>query len=310
MDNEKLSKLRSKLICADEKTFNLEKTRQWVVLPFLHALGYDIMSDEVEPTYVDAKKGYNKYDFTLRVDGTRIALIKCKSFKEMFMPADIDMLSNSFHDKKVSLAILTNGYEYQFYRKEPKSDFMEKHPFCSLDMSLKLDDIMVVAEPFARENISTVGMEKITGLCDVRSECKLLERQLGEGTVPEWLAKTIIVKAKAVGVKPEAAADMLLETFKSLTNLGKIELERQLEDAVKHAEELQGKLSDERNVLNNKVRELSTLHELEAQHSVEIKELREALAEADKDLSEKSSELVRLMVMNGDLTEEVNRLRK
>lgn len=233
MNRDGLSKLRDKLLCVDEKTFNLEKTRQWLVLPFISALGYDIMSAEVEPTYVDAKKGYNRFDYLLRVGDNKVAIIKCKSVKEVFSTADIDMLSNAFCDVNVPLAILTDGMSYHLYRKEAKSHFTEKSPFCIVNLTSDIEESIRLLEPFTKDNIMTLGREKITGLCDVKYECEVLGKQLSEGQIPVWLAKTLVAKAKAVDVEPEEAADIMLEMLKSIVSFDKSAVEAEIEDALK-----------------------------------------------------------------------------
>lgn len=112
-----------------------EATKQALVLPMLDALGYDIWNpSEVCPEY-DAdfamRKGAQKerVDLAVVVEGKPRIFIEVKS-ADVNIDAHAGQLSRYFNAvPSVSLGILTNGLEWQFYTDAAEPNLMDPKPF-------------------------------------------------------------------------------------------------------------------------------------------------------------------------------------
>jgi predicted type IV restriction endonuclease len=116
-----------------------EATKQYLVIPFIQALGYDVFNPaEVFPELdanVGASKKY-KLDYGIFKDGKPIILVECKSLGAKLTNND-DSWSQLFHyfaatDARIGL--LTNGTLYRFYADLEQVNKMDKSPFLEIDL--------------------------------------------------------------------------------------------------------------------------------------------------------------------------------
>ena len=68
------------------KQWTEAQTKQWIIVPFIKALGYDMVPDEVVPEFdadIGTKKG-EKVDYAILKQGNSVILIECKPWKSQF----------------------------------------------------------------------------------------------------------------------------------------------------------------------------------------------------------------------------------
>lgn len=113
-----------------------QETKNNMIEPLLHELGYDIDCIEDVRTEVlcDAGKNNEKVDYVLCMAGKPIIMIEAKDWKEELEPKYINQLFRYFSTSDCKLAILTNGLEYLFFTDLKKENIMDKTPFYRLDI--------------------------------------------------------------------------------------------------------------------------------------------------------------------------------
>ncbi|MBD2054560.1 type I restriction enzyme HsdR N-terminal domain-containing protein [Oculatella sp. FACHB-28] len=145
IDQIKALSVKTQSILNDIRTE--EATKQYLVIPFIQALGYDVFDPkEVVPEFdanVGAAKKY-KLDYAIFKDGKPIILIECKSKEEKF--ADkchaYSQLFHYFAATDARIGVLTNGVIYRFYADLEKAHKMDEKPFLEIDM-LNLKEVLV-----------------------------------------------------------------------------------------------------------------------------------------------------------------------
>ena len=155
---DKLNDLRKKVIeYLEEQLYwgrvivkNEEQTKNWLILPFLSALGYDTQSTDVVPEVTaDFSKKGEKVDYMLQVDNRPAALIECKKFGES-LDKHVNQLYRYFQAKNVHIGILTNGVVYHFFTDSNRENVMDTKPYLELDITT--DDLELLND-YTRDNI-------------------------------------------------------------------------------------------------------------------------------------------------------------
>lgn len=117
---------------------NEEATKQWLVLPFLQLMGFDIFSDEVTPEYTaditGIKKG-EKVDYFLTKDLKPFAVVECKTLGTEFKQEHITQLYRYFVTTEVKLGILTDGNIYMFFTDNKRQNVMDEEPFLEITLT-------------------------------------------------------------------------------------------------------------------------------------------------------------------------------
>lgn len=122
-----------------------EETRKAYVVPFIQALGYDVLDPtEVLPDFTaDAGcKGGGKVDYAILIDGKPALLFECISSDADLNDAHAAQLRRSFRAASAQIGVLTNGKEYSFYSDREKQYIMDTEPFMKLNL-LNIDERMV-----------------------------------------------------------------------------------------------------------------------------------------------------------------------
>lgn len=95
-----------------------EAVKTSVVLPFFHALGYDVFDpSEVIPEFTaDAvgKKG-EKVDYAIKLDGEIRILVECKPITTNLDKVHLAQLFRYFTVTTAKFAVLTNGRTFHFH---------------------------------------------------------------------------------------------------------------------------------------------------------------------------------------------------
>ena len=114
-----------------------EAVKTAIILRMLHMMEYNPYDPlEVVPEFVadvGIKKG-EKVDYAIRLNGNLSILIECKS---PTAPLDLRHASQLFRYFSVTgarFAILTNGFEWQFYSDLEKPNIMDARPFLSFTL--------------------------------------------------------------------------------------------------------------------------------------------------------------------------------
>jgi len=115
-----------------------EATKSAFIMPFLHALGYDVFNPaEVVPEYtadIGIKKG-EKVDFAILREGQPVMLIECKSCCAKLDAGKCSQLFRYFHTLTTArIGILTNGIQYLLFTDLDKPNVMDQRPFMEFDM--------------------------------------------------------------------------------------------------------------------------------------------------------------------------------
>lgn len=109
-----------------------EATKQHLILPFIHLLGYDIFNpEELIPETdcdLDKPKG-EKCDYAISLGGEICILIECKKRGESLTLHAAQLGSYFAATRSVTLGILTNGIEYRFYTDTERVNIMDENPF-------------------------------------------------------------------------------------------------------------------------------------------------------------------------------------
>lgn len=160
-----------------------EATKQALVLPFLHVLGFDIYDPtEIRPEYISdfAKKKSNgqfeKIDYALYVKGELGIFVECKPIGAK--PEDHDgQLARYFNaTQSVRVGVLTNGLCYRFFTDLHAANIMDSEPFLEFNILSVTERDADMLKAFTKEGFNSatvqryaeevISMEKITRLVD------------------------------------------------------------------------------------------------------------------------------------------------
>ncbi|WP_439815466.1 type I restriction endonuclease [Zavarzinia sp. CC-PAN008] len=128
---------RSVLKAAD-RCVSEEATKQFLVLPFLNVLGYNVFDpEEVMPEHhADFSEKYkNRVDYVIVRDGVPIIGIEVKP-KGADFSGDRGQLRSYFNAcMTVKLGIITNGVRYECYADTDEPNIMDQNAFLTFDLS-------------------------------------------------------------------------------------------------------------------------------------------------------------------------------
>ena len=134
---DRLKALSTRLQSLTDRIGTEEGTKQFLVLPLLNALGYDIHDPtEVDPEFaadVGVKKG-EKVDYAIYHDGIPIILLECKPAKSTLKSSDVSQLFRYFTATNARFGILTNGILYRFYSDLDAPNKMDTEPFLEFNL--------------------------------------------------------------------------------------------------------------------------------------------------------------------------------
>lgn len=116
---------------------NEESTKQFLILPFINGLGYDIYNPiEVTPEFTaDFHKKNEKVDYAIFVNGEPKIFIEAKSISNNLTKSS-PQLSRYFSTfPSVRIGVLTNGIDYQFFTDFRNKNIMDNKPFFTFNIS-------------------------------------------------------------------------------------------------------------------------------------------------------------------------------
>lgn len=142
---DQLQALASKIQKSRDFIHTEEATKNAYVLPFIHALGYDVFNPiEVVPEFtadVGIKKG-EKVDYAIFQDGKPIILFECKKCGGRLDFSCASQLYRYFSVTEARIGILTDGVIYQFYTDLEEPNKMDAKPFMEIDL-LDIHEVLI-----------------------------------------------------------------------------------------------------------------------------------------------------------------------
>jgi hypothetical protein len=135
---ERISELASRAASQRAVLLTEEAMKTAVILKMLAALEYDVFDPtEVIPEFtadVGIKKG-EKVDYAISVGGKITILIECKGPNASLDLKHASQLYRYFSVTDAKFAILTNGYDWEFYTDLDAPNRMDKLPFLSFQLN-------------------------------------------------------------------------------------------------------------------------------------------------------------------------------
>ncbi len=115
-----------------------EAVKTAAVLPFFHALGYDVFNpNEMVPEFTaDAvgKKG-EKVDYAIKLDGEIRILVECKPITTNLDKVHLAQLFRYFTVTSAKFAVLTNGRTFHFHTDLEEQNKLDTRPFLTFDLA-------------------------------------------------------------------------------------------------------------------------------------------------------------------------------
>ena len=133
---KKLAKIDSNII--------EQQTKDYLIQPFIRALGYDTSNpDDVIPEFTASTGNLKdaRADYALVKDGKAFAVIECKQLNTN-LDAHKSQLEWYFHNSTARIGILTNGDRYIFYSDLEEKHVMDAIPYLDFSLS-KFDDSLI-----------------------------------------------------------------------------------------------------------------------------------------------------------------------
>lgn len=143
-----IDQLQALAKCVEKQDGNIasvEDTKKAYVIPFIQALGYDVLDPtEVSPNFITDggyKKG-EKVDYAILIGDKPALLFECICCDSDLNDAHAAQLRRSFHAASARIGVLTNGKTYYFYSDLEKQYIMDAEPFMKLHL-LNIDELMI-----------------------------------------------------------------------------------------------------------------------------------------------------------------------
>ena len=175
------------------------KTKQFLILPLIRALGYDDANPaEVVPEFVvdyDTSASW-KIDYALMSNREPLVVIECKRLSNQLEENEVNQLGRYFPNARragAQIAILTNGVIYKFFADKPnQQNIMDAKPFWTTNLeSLRNNDLLQLRN-FTKDNFNAENAVASASKFRHITEMKIaLARQLTEpedGFV-EWMVR-------------------------------------------------------------------------------------------------------------------------
>lgn len=159
-----------------------EATKQYLIIPFIQALGYDVFDPrEVFPEFdanVGASKKY-KLDYAILKEGKPIILIECKAKGDKLDKDSWSQLFHYFVATNARIGVLTNGTIYKFFTDLDKPNKMDDHPFLEIDMRDLKEPLIEELKKITKASFNLEEMvSAATELKYVGGIVKILQEQL------------------------------------------------------------------------------------------------------------------------------------
>ncbi len=135
---QKFSTIAKTIVANATRCSNEEAAKQFLILPFLGALGYNVFDpNEVSPEYpADFDKKYQeKIDYVIIRDGVPVIAVECKAVGVDLQTARGQTARYFNALQSVKMAVITNGLEYRFYADSDSPNIMDENAFLSFSIA-------------------------------------------------------------------------------------------------------------------------------------------------------------------------------
>ena len=190
---EQLIKIRNSLNEFEYMSPAEEATKNWLIVPFIEALGYNTRSPEVIPEYtcdVGTKQG-ERVDYAIVVNGKVHIIMECKRLDTELCKTAISQLYRYFTTSEAKIAILTNGNDYWFFTDVNKQNIMDTEPYLKLKISNSTVRELESLSVYAKENIDKLDIKKDIILNNYKKTCEKFLDDLFNKNIPSWLIENI-----------------------------------------------------------------------------------------------------------------------
>lgn len=173
-----LSDLSKKVKEHREVLLTEEAAKNALVMPFLHALGYNVFDPaEVVPEFtcdVGTKKG-EKVDYAIRTGDKVEMLIECKPANADLTVNHASQLYRYFSVTAARVSILTNGVIYKFFSDVETPNVMDAKPFFILDL----------------ENVKKADVKTLSGFAKGAFDIEKIVKEAGKLKLQSLISKEL-----------------------------------------------------------------------------------------------------------------------
>lgn len=208
---EKLLSIRDSIKSKQLQPTTEEATKQWLIMPFMIALGYDPYSSDIVPEYsvdVGIKKG-EKVDYALQINGQPIVLVECKQLGTILSEKHISQLYRYFTTSDVHIAILTNGDDYLFFTDSKKRNIMDLEPYFKIKLSDSADTELDKLEQYSKDKIQYADIAQVIQNERYADECKNFVSGLKNNQIQSWVIEALADRAGIRNIDKPALAKIL-----------------------------------------------------------------------------------------------------
>lgn len=164
---ERMRGIAEAIVSRADSCHNEEQTKQSLILPVIHALGYEIFNpDEVvmefacDAPVLKARNGKpESVDYAIRIGGRVAILIEAKGADEN-LDRHGGQLARYFMATDCRHAILTNGLEWRFFSDLDKDNVMDGEAYRTIGMASLTDDDIEFLSGFRKEGFSEDGLRR------------------------------------------------------------------------------------------------------------------------------------------------------
>ena len=210
------------------------KTKQFLILPVIQSLGYDILNPaEVVPEYTadyGGREGW-KADYALMVDKNLRVVIECKQLSNRLESTETTQLGRYFTNARragAQIAILTNGVVYKLFTDQNEPNMMDADPFWEINLENLNDNDLIQLRNISKENFNSASaVQTASRFKYIDAMKQILNRQYNQpdDAFAEWLARPLLpararmtdtIKEMAMIAFHEFVKDTVSDALKSL----------------------------------------------------------------------------------------------
>jgi predicted type IV restriction endonuclease len=212
MDEEAVTEYVDKAQAAFEAAPQMDEanTKAAVLREFLEVLGWRIPENTQLEYSVRAFGKTYKVDYALIVDGAPVAFLEAKGVDTALSETHREQLAAYLKNEDVNLGILTNGEEYEFYRRELDGSTVTVRLLGDARLA-DLPDRVATLRAFSKDAIQTDEwariLDRIQELRDARETLATEKESLAE-TVTDVLAEQV---SDAIASPAESQAKAMID---------------------------------------------------------------------------------------------------
>ena len=178
------------------------KTKQFLILPLIRALGYDDANPaEVVPEYTadfGTRTGW-KADYALMSGEHPLIVMECKQLSNRLSTDEINQLGRYFSFVPFAgakIGILTNGVIYKFFTDETEPNKMDEEPFWQVNLESLTDNDLTQFKNFTKDDFNPLGAVQTASrfkyISGMKETLNQQYHQQPDDAFAEWLARPLL----------------------------------------------------------------------------------------------------------------------